>query len=68
MHNLVKGATGIDFNGFGNDIKAAKVAAKEAVVRTLGNGADSDNVFSFETCPSVGHVVNEVSQNDYVFV
>eukprot|EP00268_Persea_americana_P049127 TRINITY_DN5239_c0_g1_i9.p1 TRINITY_DN5239_c0_g1~~TRINITY_DN5239_c0_g1_i9.p1 ORF type:complete len:587 (+),score=107.31 TRINITY_DN5239_c0_g1_i9:199-1959(+) len=60
MHNLVKEVTGIDFNEFGNDTKAAKVAAKEAVARTLGNGVDSDGIFSFETCPSVGHVVNEV--------
>eukprot|EP00268_Persea_americana_P049121 TRINITY_DN5239_c0_g1_i3.p1 TRINITY_DN5239_c0_g1~~TRINITY_DN5239_c0_g1_i3.p1 ORF type:complete len:315 (+),score=62.59 TRINITY_DN5239_c0_g1_i3:1080-2024(+) len=61
MHNLVKEVTGIDFNEFGNDTKAAKVAAKEAVARTLGNGVDSDGIFSFETCPSVGHVVNELA-------
>ncbi|XXG71220.1 hypothetical protein AAC387_Pa07g0522 [Persea americana] len=60
MHNLVKEVTGIDFNEFGNDTEAAKVAAKEAVARTLGNGVDSDVIFFFETCPSVGHVVNEV--------
>ncbi|KAJ8628999.1 hypothetical protein MRB53_022322 [Persea americana] len=60
MHNLVKEVTGIDFNEFGNDTEAAKVAAKEAVARTLGNGVDSDSIFSFETCLSVGHVVNEV--------
>lgn len=67
MHNLVKEATGIDFNEFGNDTEAAKVVAQEAVARTLGNGVDSDGIFSFETCPSVGHVVNEVSQNYYAF-
>lgn len=56
MHNLVKEATGIDFNEFGNDVKIAK----DVVTRTLENGADNGSIASFEMCPSVGHVLNEV--------
>ncbi|XP_058093619.1 lysine--tRNA ligase, chloroplastic/mitochondrial isoform X2 [Magnolia sinica] len=56
MHNLVKEATGINFSEFGNDVKAAK----DVSIRTLENGVDNNDKVSFETCPSVGHVLNEV--------
>ncbi|KAI3904359.1 hypothetical protein MKW92_024765 [Papaver armeniacum] len=52
MHNLVKEATGIDFNELGNDVKVAKeVAIKALQVKDRS---------SIEACPSVGHVLNEV--------
>eukprot|EP00262_Sarcandra_glabra_P009099 TRINITY_DN2309_c0_g4_i1.p1 TRINITY_DN2309_c0_g4~~TRINITY_DN2309_c0_g4_i1.p1 ORF type:complete len:576 (+),score=86.37 TRINITY_DN2309_c0_g4_i1:43-1770(+) len=56
MHNLVKEATGIDFSGLGNDVKAAK----EYAMRALRVGPENNDKFSLETCPSVGHVLNEV--------
>lgn len=56
MLNLVKEATGIDFNELGNDIKVAK----EVVLRALGIGHDSKDKSSIEACTSVGHILNEV--------
>jgi len=56
MHNLVKEATGIDFTAFNNDVDAAK----EAAMRALGIGPDKDDAL-IKMCPSVGHVLNEVS-------
>lgn len=56
MLNLVKEATGIDFNELGNDIKVAK----EVALRALGIGHDSKDKSSIEACTSVGHVLNEV--------
>ncbi|KAJ9697697.1 hypothetical protein PVL29_007023 [Vitis rotundifolia] len=56
MLNLVKEATGIDFNELDNDIKVAK----EVALRALGIGHDSKDKSSIEACTSVGHVLNEV--------
>ncbi|XP_038981758.1 lysine--tRNA ligase, chloroplastic/mitochondrial [Phoenix dactylifera] len=56
MHNLVKEATGVDFNEFGNNVEDAKEVAKGI----LGmRSEDTDNILA-QTCPSVGHVLNEV--------
>ncbi|KAL6012746.1 Lysine--tRNA ligase, chloroplastic/mitochondrial [Asimina triloba] len=59
MHNLVKEATGIDFSEFGSDV----IAAKDVAMRTLKNDLDNIDQLSFESCPSVGHVLNEVFEN-----
>ncbi|XP_042496844.1 lysine--tRNA ligase, chloroplastic/mitochondrial isoform X2 [Macadamia integrifolia] len=56
MHNLVKEATGIDFNDMRGDIEIAK----EVALKALGVGHDSKEKSSIEACPSVGHVLNEV--------
>lgn len=56
MHNLVKEATGINFNEFGNDLKVSK----DVTLRTLGIVHDSKEKSSIEACASVGHVLNEV--------
>ncbi|XP_015878743.1 lysine--tRNA ligase, chloroplastic/mitochondrial [Ziziphus jujuba] len=55
MHNLVKEATGIDFNELGNDLKAAK----EVTLRILGD-LDNKDKSSIEACSSLGHLLNEV--------
>ncbi|KAL5563710.1 hypothetical protein UlMin_033457 [Ulmus minor] len=55
MHNLVKEATGIDFNELGDDLKACK----EVTLRTLGE-LDYKDKSSIEACTSVGHLLNEV--------
>lgn len=59
MHNLVKEATGIDFTRFGNDIDSAK----EAAIQALGIGPENKNRDDglIKMCPSVGHVLNEVT-------
>lgn len=62
MHNLVKEATEIDFNELGNDLKAAK----EATLTALGIKLDNKDKSSIEACPSVGHLLNEVSQHLYI--
>ncbi|XP_077212068.1 lysyl-tRNA synthetase, class II isoform X2 [Tasmannia lanceolata] len=56
MHNLVKEATGVNFSDLGTDVKAAK----DIAFKILGNDQDNKDNFSIETCPSVGHVLNEV--------
>ncbi|XP_043708932.1 lysine--tRNA ligase, chloroplastic/mitochondrial isoform X2 [Telopea speciosissima] len=56
MHNLVKEATGIDFNDVRGDIEIAK----EVALKALGVGHDSKEKSSIKACPSVGHVLNEV--------
>ncbi|KAL8480853.1 hypothetical protein ACS0TY_027393 [Phlomoides rotata] len=56
MHNLVKEATGIDFNTFGDDL----TTAKEVAWQTLKDGGHNQNKSSIESCPSVGHMLNEV--------
>lgn len=56
MHNLVKEVTGIDFIELGNDLRAAK----EITIKTLGTGLENKDKCSIESCPSVGHVLNEV--------
>lgn len=56
MHNLVKEATGINFNELGNDLNVAK----EITLGTLGIDLDSKQKSSIEACTSVGHVLNEV--------
>lgn len=62
MHNLVKEATGIDFNKFGDDL----TTAKEVALQTLDIGRDNQHKSSIEACPSVGHVLNEVDQPNLV--
>lgn len=62
MHNLVKEATGIDFNKFGDDLSTAK----EVTLRTLEIGRENLNKSAIEACSSVGHVLNEV--DEYYFV
>ena len=57
MHNLVKEATGIDFNELGNDLKVAK----EITLRAPGIGHDSKDKSSIEACTSIGHLLNEVN-------
>ncbi|KAH7655846.1 lysyl-tRNA synthetase class II protein [Dioscorea alata] len=56
MHDLVKDATGIDFNQFGDDVKSAVEAARHL----LGISTEADDHVLVQTCPSVGHVLNEV--------
>ncbi|WOL14445.1 lysine--tRNA ligase, chloroplastic/mitochondrial isoform X2 [Canna indica] len=56
MHNLVKEATDIDFFEFGNNLEAAKKAAKEI----LGGRSENKDSHLVEACPSVGHVLNEI--------
>uniref|UniRef100_A0A0E0CNL9 Lysine--tRNA ligase n=1 Tax=Oryza meridionalis TaxID=40149 RepID=A0A0E0CNL9_9ORYZ len=53
MHSLVKEATGIDFNSFGEDVESAKNAAR-------GIKTESNENISLQACSSVGHVLNEV--------
>ncbi|KAK3163258.1 hypothetical protein QOZ80_1AG0001330 [Eleusine coracana subsp. coracana] len=56
MHSLVKEATGIDFNSFGQDVEAAKIAVRGV----LGIKTGSNDRTSLQACASVGHVLNEV--------
>ncbi|KAG1347050.1 Lysine--tRNA ligase, chloroplastic/mitochondrial, partial [Cocos nucifera] len=56
MHNLVKEATGVDFSEFGNNVEDAKEVAKGM----LGIGSEDKDNNLVQTCPSVGHVLNEV--------
>lgn len=56
MHNLVREATGIDFNNFGDDLKAAKEHTRKAIA-ILGDDLDKGSI---EACSSVGHLLNEV--------
>lgn len=58
MHNLVKEATGIDFDEFKNNLEAAKRVARGI----LGSRSENNDSHLVETCPSVGHVLNEVNQ------
>ncbi|XP_076948131.1 lysine--tRNA ligase, chloroplastic/mitochondrial-like isoform X2 [Bidens hawaiensis] len=56
MHNLVKEATGIDINEFGNDLNALK----EATFVKLNLGPNSQERHLIEACSSVGRVLNEI--------
>ncbi|EYU31663.1 hypothetical protein MIMGU_mgv1a003364mg [Erythranthe guttata] len=56
MHNLVKEATGIDFNEFGDDL----TTAKEVVLQKLEVGCDHLNKSSIQSCLSIGRMLNEV--------
>ncbi|CAA2970927.1 lysine--tRNA ligase, chloroplastic mitochondrial [Olea europaea subsp. europaea] len=56
MHNLVKEATGIDFNKFRDDLNAAKIVA----LQTPDIINDNQNKNLIEACTSVGHLLNEV--------
>ncbi|XP_073002780.1 lysine--tRNA ligase, chloroplastic/mitochondrial [Typha latifolia] len=56
MHNLVKEATGIDFNQFSDNIDDAKRAARGV----LGIKEEERNNTLVQACPSLGHVLNEV--------
>ncbi|XP_066354410.1 lysine--tRNA ligase, chloroplastic/mitochondrial-like isoform X2 [Miscanthus floridulus] len=55
MHSLVKEATGIDFNSFG-DVESAKRAVRGLPGFEVGNNEST----SLQACSSVGHVLNEV--------
>ncbi|GAB4856146.1 Lysine--tRNA ligase, chloroplastic/mitochondrial [Ancistrocladus abbreviatus] len=55
MYNLVKEATGINFNEFG-DIEVAK----EVSLSTLGSMLEDKDKLVIKSCTSVGHVLNEV--------
>ena len=57
MHNLVEEVTGIDFTELENDLKVAK----DVIMKALGVELDSKDKFSIEACPSLGHLLNEVS-------
>lgn len=57
MHNLVKEVTGVDFNELEDDLKVAK----DVVLKAVGLGLDSKDKSSIEACPSLGHLLNEVS-------
>ncbi|OWM69288.1 hypothetical protein CDL15_Pgr025475 [Punica granatum] len=56
MHNLVKEAIGVDFDDFSGNLKAAK----EVTLTKLGSTLESKNKIAIESCPSIGHLVNEV--------
>ncbi|CAN6178117.1 unnamed protein product [Urochloa humidicola] len=56
MHSLVKEATGIDFNSFGQDVESAKSAAR--ALPGIKDG--SSEITSLQSCSSVGHILNEV--------
>jgi lysyl-tRNA synthetase, class II len=56
MHSLVKEATGIDFNSFGQDVEAAKNAVKGLLGIKTGNNDST----SLQACSSVGQALNEV--------
>uniref|UniRef100_A0A1D1YEB3 Lysine--tRNA ligase n=1 Tax=Anthurium amnicola TaxID=1678845 RepID=A0A1D1YEB3_9ARAE len=56
MHNLVKEQTGIDFNNFRDDVEAAQ----EAAIKAAGIGSEYKDNLLIRSCPSVGHVLNEV--------
>ncbi|CAN6195166.1 unnamed protein product [Urochloa humidicola] len=56
MHSLVKEATGIDFNSFGQDVESAKSAARALPGIKVGSSEST----SLQSCSSVGHVLNEV--------
>ncbi|XP_039805565.1 lysine--tRNA ligase, chloroplastic/mitochondrial-like isoform X3 [Panicum virgatum] len=56
MHSLVKEATGIDFNIFGQDVESAKSAARGLPGINTGSRGST----SLQSCSSVGHVLNEV--------
>lgn len=56
MHNLVKEATGIDFHEFESNLESAK----EVTLRTLGKLEKQERA-AIGSCPSVGHLLNEVS-------
>ncbi|XP_010673461.2 lysine--tRNA ligase, chloroplastic/mitochondrial isoform X1 [Beta vulgaris subsp. vulgaris] len=56
MHNLVKEASGIDFNEFHDNL----IAAKEVTLRTLGSSLEDKDKFAIANCPSIGHILNEV--------
>jgi lysyl-tRNA synthetase, class II len=59
MHSLVKEATGVDFHEFGNNVEAAKEAARESF-KAHSEGKDNSSSL-LEVCSSVGHVLNEVN-------
>ncbi|XP_050218350.1 lysine--tRNA ligase, chloroplastic/mitochondrial [Mercurialis annua] len=56
MHNLVKEATGIDFNELQNDLKAAK----DTTLKNLEPVLENKDRSSIEGCASLGHLLNEV--------
>lgn len=59
MHNLVKEATGTNFNELGNDLQVAK----ELILKNLGVDLDYKYKSSIEACSSIGHLLSEVDVN-----
>ncbi|KAL9251911.1 Lysine--tRNA ligase, chloroplastic/mitochondrial-like protein [Drosera capensis] len=55
MQNLVKEASGIDFSSF----DVLKVA-KEVTLRVLEKSLEHQDKLAIESCPSIGHILNEV--------
>lgn len=56
MHNLVKEATGIDFNELGEDLGNAK----DAVLLALQDVLEPKDRSGIGACSSLGHLLNEV--------
>jgi lysyl-tRNA synthetase class 2 len=56
-HSLVKEATGIDFNSFGQDVESAEMAARGLPGIKVGSSEST----SLQSCSSVGHVLKVVS-------
>lgn len=56
MHNLVKEATGIDFNELGEDLGNAK----DAVLLALQDVLEHKDKSGIGACSSLGHLLNEV--------
>lgn len=57
MHDLVKEATGIDFNQFGND---DLTVAKQHILKTIDVCREDHQRSCIEACQTVGHLLNEV--------
>ncbi|GAB4819350.1 hypothetical protein N2152v2_006396 [Parachlorella kessleri] len=57
MHDLVKEATGIDFEGFGSDVEAARAAALQDLRRRPDSQPSQEAV---QGAASVGVILNEV--------
>jgi lysyl-tRNA synthetase class 2 len=56
-HSLVKEATGIYFNSFGQDVESAEIAARGLPGIKVGSSEST----SLQSCSSVGHVLKVVS-------
>lgn len=56
MHDLVKEATGVDFDSFAGDVEAARAAALEAVAAAGANARSP----ALRDATSIGFILNEV--------
>ncbi|GAQ90046.1 Lysyl-tRNA synthetase class II [Klebsormidium nitens] len=56
MHDLVKEATGVDFDSFAGDVEAARAAALDAVAAAGGNARSP----ALRNATSIGFILNEV--------